>query len=446
MNKRLRALLKRREAAIQEARAIAGELDVAEGALGDIAEGEPTEEAQAKIDGLRAKSEAAVGTLRQFNDDIDTEEQLVAAEKQLTAAPANDSVVQVGEDRAIRDPRAGFAHFAAFAMAVVQATIPGGALDERLILQAAAPSTFSGEAVGIDGGFLVPPEFAQEIFTLALEEDSLLPLTNQIPVSGNSMTFPKDETTPWGSTGVQIGWEDEVVATTPTKLLLGETSLKLKKLTALVPVGDELLADAPAVAQHLINVISMGVRWKVNNAIVNGNGAGQPEGFLNAAALASQAKESGQTASTINATNVGKMYGRLLVFNRANARWLIHPDAYHQLFVMTVGNAPIWTPPSTGLTQAPGGLLMGIGIIISNTCQTLGTKGDIYLVDLTGYRTITKATGLEIATSMHLYFDANATAFRAVFRMDGKSAIAAAVSPPQGSTTISPFISLDTRA
>jgi hypothetical protein len=46
---------------------------------------------------------------------------------------------------------------------------------------------------------MVPPQFLQQIFQLSLGEDSLLPMTDNVKISGNSMAFPKDETTPWGT-------------------------------------------------------------------------------------------------------------------------------------------------------------------------------------------------------------------------------------------------------
>ena len=67
------------------------------------------------------------------------------------------------------------------------------------------------------------------------------------------------------------------------------------------------------------------------------------------------------------------------------------------------------------------------------------------LVDLSYYQTITKAGGMQTTTSMHLYFDADLTAFRTTFRMDGQSKITSAISPAKGSNTLSPFIQLGAR-
>ena len=47
-------------------------------------------------------------------------------------------------------------------------------------------------------------------------------------------------------------------------------------------------------------------------------------GIFNAAALVSQAKETGQTAATVNATNVAKMLSRLPASSMGMARWVMN--------------------------------------------------------------------------------------------------------------------------
>jgi hypothetical protein len=46
---------------------------------------------------------------------------------------------------------------------------------------------------------------------------------------------------------------------------------------------------------------------------------------------------------------------------------------------------------------------------------------------------------------MHLYFDADLTAFRTTFRMDGQSKLASPISPAKGSASLSPFVQLGAR-
>ena len=346
------------------------------------------------------------------------------------------------KDNLQEDPKRGFKNYGDFAQSIVRAATDKG-VDERLVR---AASTYGNEASGPDGGYAVPPEFAREISSLAYGEQSLLSLCDSIPVGGNTMTFPKDETTPWGSTGIYAAWEGEGNQATPKKPALGESQLKLRKLKVLIAATEELLADAPAMSSHLTRKAGEAVDWKVNDAIVNGNGAGMPLGIMAAASTVSQAKETSQTAATINFANVSKMYGRCLKGAGANLAWLVHPDAINQVFQLTNGQQSIWTPPSEGAKGAPNGYLLGRPVIETDACQTLGTVGDIVLGNFAGYRAITKAGGAEFATSMHLWFDQDLMAFRLIFRMDGQPALAAAVSPKNGSSTRGHFVSLATRA
>ena len=116
---------------------------------------------------------------------------------------------------------------------------------------------------------------------------------------------------------------------------------------------------------------------------------------------------------------------------------------------MTIGNQPIWTPPVEGLKQAPGGLLLGRPITYSESCQVLGTVNDVALIDFSKYRVITKsgAAAIDIASSMHLYFDQDATAFRATFRMDGQPSVNGKIAKARGSSNeLSPYVVLATRS
>lgn len=355
--------------------------------------------------------------------------------KPATSAP----YIQV-EDNAEKDMKRGFKHFGDFAHSVMQSH---RSVDERLTR---STSTYSNEAAGPDGGYAVPPEFGQRIVDMAMEEQSLLALSEQTPISGNSMRFPKDEGTPWGTSGILATWENEAAVKTPTKESeLKEAELRLKKLMVLVPATEELLADSTAMTTHLTRKMGVRLDWKVQDAIVNGIGAGQPLGITKSSAYVSQAKETSQTADTINAQNVAKMLGRVIGGAGARFAWLINPDAYNQVITMTLNNNPVWTPPNAGFKDAPSGFLLGKPIIQTDTCQTLGDKFDIILANMAGYTTITKAGGAELATSMHLYFDQQLMAFRLTFRMDGQPLLSGAVTPPNSSVTRSHFVTLDAR-
>jgi HK97 family phage major capsid protein len=373
-----------------------------------------------------------------------TQDQLNA--KLLAAAstgPAHAAYGQGARAESNLDSKTGgFKSMGEFAFHVRNAALGVGRMDHRL---QAASTGYANEGTGSDGGFAVPPQFANEITSTALEEQSLLAMADNMPVSGNSMSFPKDETTPWGSTGIIATWDGEGSSATERKPVLGLDTLRLKKLRVLVPASDELLSDSVAMASHLIKKMGEAVLWKSNDAIVNGTGNGMPLGILTAASLVAQAKETSQTADTIVAANVAKMYGRCIKGAGANLVWLMNPDAYQQAITMTLGDQPIWTAPVQGMRGAPDGLLLGRPILMTDACDTVGDQGDIILANMAGYRAITKAGGEDFSESMHLWFDQDITAFKLVFRMDGQPALTAAVTPPNSSVTRSHFVALAAR-
>lgn len=364
--------------------------------------------------------------------------------KASAAGPAHAAYGQGARAESNLDAKTfGFKSFGEYAFHVRAAALGNGRLDTRL--QAAA-TTYGNEGSGPDGGFAVPEQFATEIYSTALEEQSLLAMADDTPVTGNSMTFPKDETTPWGSTGIIATWDGEGDTANQKKPVLGKSRLELHKLRVLVPATDELLADSAAMSAHLSKKMSEAVLWKSNDAIINGTGAGMPLGILTAASLVAQAKETSQTADTINATNVAKMYGRCIKGAGANLVWLLNPDAYAQLIVMTIGDQPIFTAPTQGMRNAPDGLLLGRPVMLTDACDTVGDQGDIILANMAGYRSITKAGGPAFSQSMHLWFDQDVQAFKLVFRMDGQPTLASAVTPPNSSVTRSHFVALAARA
>ena len=180
-------------------------------------------------------------------------------------------------------------------------------------------------------------------------------------------------------------------------------------------------------------------------AITNGgNGVGQPLGFLNSPALVTVAAESGQTADTIVAANVVKMYAAMPSRNRMNAIWLIHPDAEPQLSLMTLGQMPVYLPPG-GLSNNPYGTLFGRPVIPHQVCETVGDVFDIGFVDLSQYLALIKAGGLKSQTSIHLWFDQDLTAFKFTLRIGGQPWWASSVASRDGSFALSPFVTLAAR-
>lgn len=348
----------------------------------------------------------------------------------------------------------GFRSFGEFAQAVRNASLHGAETDPRLVRNAA--TTYSSEGVGADGGFGVPPDYRPAIIQKVMGEDSLISRCDQLETGSNNMTFPKDETTPWQTTGgVQAYWEGEGDAANASKVALQAVNVRLHKLMALVPVTEELLADGAALDSYLGRKAPEKIDFKVSNAIFAGSGVGQPLGILNSGALVTVSKESSQAADTVLAENIFKMWSRMYAPCRRNAIWLINQDVEPQLFGMTVkvknvagtenvGGSAIYIPPG-GINNSPYGLLMGRPVVVSEVCKTIGDVGDVVLADMTKYLAATKSGGIRSDVSIHLYFDQDISAFRFIFRVGGQPWWTAPISRANGSNTLSAFVALEAR-
>lgn len=356
----------------------------------------------------------------------------------------NISVVDRPETRG----RWGWRSLGEFANAVRIAGDHGGTVDPRLVQN--APTSFGSGSTGADGGFAVPPDFRESIMVKVFAEESLIARTDQMTSSGNSITMPKDETTAWQTTGgIQAHWEGEGNQIQQSKIALLEETIRLSKLTVLVPMTDELLEDASALDTYLRRKAPDKMDFKVTDAIINGDGVGKPAGILPSSATVVVAKEAGQAADTVVFNNIVKMWSRMYARSRSSAIWLVNQDIEPQLLTMSFEGNSSSVPaymPANGLSASPFGTLMGRPVIPTEACPTLGDKGDIILADMSQYLTATKTQGIRAETSMHLWFDYDVTAFKFVMRVAGKPWFDAPIQPKNGSATRSPFVTLAERA
>jgi HK97 family phage major capsid protein len=101
--------------------------------------------------------------------------------------------------------------------------------------------------------------------------------------------------------------------------------------------------------------------------------------------------------------------------------------------------------PPGGLSSAPYGTLMGAPVVEVEWASTLGTVGDIALVDLSQYVTISNG-GPQTLNSLHVYFLSDQEVIRTTWRVDGAPWQASALTPYSGTNTQSAFVLLETRS
>lgn len=344
------------------------------------------------------------------------------------------------------DDKAPFRSLGEQLVAVAQAVI-NQRVDPRLLAAASGLS----EGVPSDGGFVVQTDFAAQLWERMYEVGALLARVTRIPIGlgRNRIKVPTfDETSRADGArfgGVRAYWAVEAEQATKSKPRFGLLGLELNKLLAIAYATDELVADAGALEAVLRKAFGDEAAFVTEDAMVNGNGAGKPLGIMNSGALITVDKETGQLANTVVVENVVKMWARMWAPSRRRAVWLINQDLETELLTSGItfgtGGQALYRPPISD--DDPFGRLMGRPVIPVEYGATLGTTGDIIFADFDSYIVADKAP--DFIPSIDVRFDFAETAFRFTYRLDGQPAWAAAVTPKNGTATLSPFVALETR-
>lgn len=359
------------------------------------------------------------------------------------ALPGDSDKVEVIEEPGDRK----FKSFGDQLTAVIRAADPAGELDPRL------KATGLSEGVPSDGGFLVQTDFATELISRVYETGQVASRCKKVKISANAnglKLFGIDETSRatgsrWG--GVRAYWIGEAADKTASDPKFRMMTLGLKKLVGLYYATDELLQDASALEDVVKQAFTEEFAFKVDDAIINGTGVGQPLGILNSNCLVSITQETNQAANTLLADNIVKIYARMWARSRPNAVWFINQDIEPELHTMSFasGTAGIAVyMPANGLSGAPYSTLYGRPVIAIEQCATVGDVGDIIFADMSQYILIDKG-GIQSASSIHVKFVQDETCFRFVYRVDGQPLWASKLTPYKGSNTLSPFVVVETR-
>ena len=330
-----------------------------------------------------------------------------------------------------------------------------GTVDNRLVPMIVKDAALGANtAVPSEGGFLVESDTKAGLLKRTYEVAVVANRCTKQPIGANSNSLKRnyiDETDRsvgerWG--GIRGYWIAEAGSLTATTTKLAQLETKLNKLGGLCYVTEEQLQDGVALLGSIKEDFPKEFAWLLDDAILNGNGAGQPLGLVNSAATISVAKETGQAATTIVFENIVKMWRRMWAPSRANSVWFINQDCEEQLdtmaFVVGTGGVPVYMPAG-GISQGPYSTLRGRPVIPIEQAKTVGTTGDIWLVDMSQYQLIDKA-GVRVDESIHVQFLTDQRAYRFIYRVGGQPIWTSALTPANSTSTLSPFIKLDARA
>lgn len=308
-----------------------------------------------------------------------------------------------------------------------------------------------GESALGDGGALVPEEFRATLLALELETALVRPRATVIPMTSASVRIPSIKDTTHASTvsgGVGASWLGEASSlATATQPTFSQVLLTARKLTGFTIAGNELLADSAVSLEALImTLFAAALAYFEDDAFISGIGAGQPLGILNADAMVSVTKETGQVAASINYQNIVKQYSRMLPQSLNRAVFYCGPDAFPELAQMSLnvgtGGSAVFVQNMVG---GPPTSIFGRPLIVTEKAQALGTAGDLVFADM-GYYLIGDRQQLMMAASQHYAFATDQMAWRFTQRVDGRPWIQSALTPRHSTATLSPFVSIATRS
>jgi len=379
-----------------------------------------------KVENIRAEIEVREREIR-INDSLEKPEEALTIKK--------NAKIEIEDSR----KKDRFSSFGEQIMSIINAGKPGGRVDPRLYNAASG----LGESVPSDGGFLVQKDFANNLFDNLFDNGLIASKCQRIPISGNSngtVINGFDETSRASSTsgGVIIYMADEAAEKTASRPKFRRVELNLKKMIGLCYMTDEMMADASVLESAVSSAFSKGFESKLQDLIINGTGAGEPLGILNAGCLVSVAKETGQAADTIVAENIIKAYSRRFASQTGNYAWYynqnIEPYLYSMSLSVGTGGIPVYMPPG-GLSETPYARIMGLPAYAIEQAATLGDVGDIILANFKDGYLLAEKGGMQSDVSIHVRFVYDETALRFVLRVDGQPWRASALTPMNGGAT-----------
>lgn len=309
----------------------------------------------------------------------------------------------------------------------------------------------------VDGGFLVPEQFASEIWDISKQADAILPQTDQRFTSSNNLKINGFEETSrkdgYRDGGVLAYWMAEADQYTPSQTRFQRIGLELHKLGVLTYVTEEEMSDsAMSLGPVLTRKAGNAIRFKVNESFIWGTGVGKPLGVMRSNALVVVPIETNQDQDTILHKNINKMYHRLHPDLRAGASWYVHPNLQEQLEYITFNDdaslnpVPIYMPPG-GLTASPYGTLKGRPVIPTEYMKDFGFYGDILFANFSQYASLQKSGGgIKSASSIHVRFLFDEMAFKWMYRIGGQSMWPSTLQDYNGTTERSPFVTLQDRS
>lgn len=283
--------------------------------------------------------------------------------------------------------------------------------------------TITGSTNG--GEYLLPLTQVPEIFSVANTQPGIMQYARRYNVPGRSLRIPyliQDE----GTTVLNRPLAGKIAnvtivgegSTKPTREPnFGQRLLTMYKYAAITEFGDEILADdfTGMLPGEVTTAVGGQILNKMNEDVtIDGTGTAEPLGALNASNTA-LIKVVRATANTFTAADAFAMYERHTL--GPNSAWFISRRVLSKLFALQTTNNTMVTWISN-LRDKPQMLLLGLPVIVTDLLPTLGTEGDVSLVNGDFYA-MGLRQALTVESSIHVKFVQDITTYRFVARGGG---------------------------
>jgi HK97 family phage major capsid protein len=283
--------------------------------------------------------------------------------------------------------------------------------------------TITGSTNG--GEYLLPLTQVPEIFSVSNQQPGLFQYARRYNVPGRSLRIPylvQDEGTttlnrPMAGKIANVSIVGEGATKPVREPTFGQRLLTMYKYAAITQFGDELLGDdfTGELPSEVTTAVGGQIVNKINEDItIDGSGSSEPLGALNNANTSLIAVNRA-TSTTFTAADAFNMYEKHT--HGPNSAWMISRRVLNKLFALQTTNNTMVTWLAN-LRDKPQMLLLGLPVIVTDLLPTLGTKGDVALVNGDFYA-MGLRQALTVESSIHVAFIQDVTTYRFVARGGG---------------------------
>lgn len=239
-----------------------------------------------------------------------------------------------------------------------------------------------------DGGAFIPTQFSQDVIELLRPQSAVRKLgPNVIPMPVGSVRIPKI------TGGTTAYYQGENANATASALTTGNVNLTWKKLTALVPMSNDLLRySSPSIDSIARDDVVRAIAQRENQAFLRDNGTeSAPRGMRYWAPAANIVNSAGTSLANM-VTDLGAALLALMNANIPEGRWAWIISPRNWISLMTIQNAngffvfrdemmrgTLWGLPFASTTQQPGSSTTGEMTLVNMADAVIGESQSLII-------------------------------------------------------------------